>query len=107
MNHEEGFEDEARFHEALGYLCKRYKKVSSGDLKHIIGIINPSMAERFFERKECQRLLRNIAQNNGFTNGKIYESLTFNGATYEVVDDTGSIICIGASYFEWIDVGEI
>lgn len=100
-NHYDGFEEEAKFHRALRYMLARNPKFSTKQLKHILRIFDPSLVDRLFAKKECRRLLEYIGESNHhFTNEKIYQSTTFNGATYEVEDDNGNIVTIGYAYFE-------
>jgi methyl coenzyme M reductase beta subunit len=104
MNHQHNFESEAKFHEALAYLCNRYEGFQSKDLKHILQTMNISAYQELFERQKCYRLLRYIGEmTKRFTNGKLYQSITFNGATYEIVDDTGKVALIGCMAFECVD----
>lgn len=104
MNHQHNFESEAKFHEALAYLCNRYKGFKAKDLKHILHTMDISAYQELFERRKCARPLQYIGEmTKRFTNGKIYQSTTFNGATYEIVDDHGDVALIGSSYFELID----
>lgn len=103
-NHYDGFEKEAKFHEALRYMLAQNPKFSTKQLKHILRIFDPSLVDRLFAKKECRRLLEYIGESNQrFTNEKIYQSSTFNGATYEVEDDNGNIVTMGCVYFELVD----
>ena len=103
MNHQDGFEAEAKFHEALAYLCERYQGFQSKNLKKIMHIIDPSMENNLFKRRECKRELRYIGENNDhFSYGVLYSSSTFNGATYEVQDNIGNSTILGSLYFERI-----
>lgn len=95
------FESEAKFHQALGYLCERYAGFKAKDLKHILGITCPDFMDGLFERKEFVCDLRYVGDSSThFSQEEIYKSMTFNGATYEVIDDTGTLTMIGSSYFE-------
>ncbi len=94
------FKSEASFHEALGYLCERYTGFKAKDLKHILGITCSNFMEGLFERKEFVCDLRYIGDSSTrFTHGQIYKSMTFNGATYEVIDNSGNQMMIGSCYF--------
>ena len=104
MNCEESFESEAKYHEALAYLCSRYKGFQSKDLKYVLASICPDFMDGLFERKAYIRNLRYIGEtSNNFTMGKSYQSTTFNGATYEITDDTETNVIIGYSHFRVID----
>lgn len=95
------FESEGSFHVALGYLCEHYAGFKAKDLKHVLGITCPDFMDGLFERKEFVCDLRYIGDISAkFTRGEIYESKTFNGATYEVIDVSGNLTMIGSSYFE-------
>lgn len=98
------FESEAKFHEALGYLCERYTGFKAKDLKHVLGITSPNFMDGLFERIVLVRDLRYIEDSSGkFTQGEIYESMTFNGATYEIIDNNGDQALVGSVYFEWVE----
>lgn len=94
------FESEEKFHKALRYLCERYAGFKAKDLKHVLGITCPDFMDGLFERKEFACDLRYIGNSSAkFTREEIYESKTFNGATYEVIDNSGNLTMIGSSYF--------
>ncbi|ADR34387.1 hypothetical protein Sulku_1726 [Sulfuricurvum kujiense DSM 16994] len=97
------FKAEEKFHNALGYMCERYPGFQTKDLKHIMSILNTSMLDGLFERREYKRKLQYVGESNEhFTHGQIYESLTFNGATYEIIDDTMALNIIGRTHFDRI-----
>ncbi len=107
-DHQEGFEDEAKFHRALGYMLSQYSKFSTRQLKHILSIFHPELVERLFIRKECHRILQYVGETDErFSKDKFYESTTFNGSTYELINDIGDIGLCGFSYFEWVDEGNM
>lgn len=99
-----GFEEKAKYKEALNYMIGLYSGVQTAHLKHILRIFDPELVDRIINsRKECMRALEYTGENtNRFTMGKVYQSLTFNGSTYEIIDDNGEIALIGCAYFEWI-----
>lgn len=99
------FKAEERFHNALGYMCEQYPGFQTKDLKHIISILYPSMLDGLFERRECKRKLRYVGESNEhFTHGQIYESLTFNRATYEILNENGVLSTLGYTYFEDVNI---
>lgn len=101
------FESEAKYHDALAYLCQRYPGFKSNDLKYALGSICPNFLDGLFERRECVRKLRYSCETSKrFTKGQIYQSTTFNGATYEMIDDNGENAMIGYSHFQVIDDAE-
>ncbi|MDD5401640.1 MAG: hypothetical protein PHQ93_10705 [Sulfurimonas sp.] len=104
-NHQEGFDNEAKFHQALSYMIERHSGVQTSSLKHILGLFNPELLNRLFTRKKCRRSLAYIGKSNDrFKHGSCYQSITFNGASYEVVDMNGEIQIIGSTYFLLQDV---
>ncbi|MDP3292149.1 MAG: hypothetical protein Q8M43_08965 [Sulfuricurvum sp.] len=103
--HDEGFEEKAKYKEALNYMLGLYSGVQTAHLKHILRIFDPELVDRIINsRKECIRTLEYTSENTTyFTKGKSYQSRTFNGSTYEIIDDNGEIALIGCSYFDWIE----
>ena len=100
MNREESFESEPKYHGALAHLCQRYQGFQSKDLKYVLESICPDFMDGLFERKTYICNLRYIGEtSNHFTTGKSYQSITFNGATYEITDDTETNVIIGYSHF--------
>lgn len=104
-NHDEGFEEIAKYKEALGYMLGLYSGVQTAHLKHILRIFDPELVDRITNsRKECVRTLEYTGENSkSFTKGKSYQSLTFNGATYEIIDNNANVVLIGCAYFDWIE----
>lgn len=102
VDHQTGFEEKAKFKEALIYMLGHYKGVQTAHLKHILRIFDLELVDRITTRKECIRNLKYTGENERLTNGKIYQSLTFNGSTYEILDNTGAVMLIGSGYFEWM-----
>jgi hypothetical protein len=95
-----------------------YTREQCPDLKwvtfrYIIDKINPQWSQGLFERRPCVRKLQYISYRdfevNGqddhhfFRIGEVYESLTFNGATYTIKGYSGGLKCIGSAYFDRID----
>ncbi|MDD3595891.1 hypothetical protein [Sulfuricurvum sp.] len=102
-NHQEGFEDEKKFHEALYYTVARFNGFQTAHLKYILRLFDPQLVDRLFTRKECIRTLKYIGKSNErYTNGNFYQSTTFNGATYQAIDDNREITGMGSAYFERI-----
>jgi hypothetical protein len=100
VDHQISFDKEAKFHEALGYLCERYTGFKAKDLKYVLSITCPDFMEGLFDQKEFVCDLRYIGDCSArFTHGQIYKSMTFNGATYEVIDDSRNQMMIGSCYF--------
>jgi 3'-phosphoadenosine 5'-phosphosulfate sulfotransferase len=66
-------------------------------VKKLVSKINP-IYKTVYGYKKCKRKLKYIGDTNTyFTNGKIYKSLKFNGATYKI-KKTKRVI--GYSFFE-------
>jgi O-acetyl-ADP-ribose deacetylase (regulator of RNase III) len=107
MNHSSGFEEKGKFDRALQYMLAQNSKFNTKQLKHILGIFNPKLVDRITTRRECIRTLKYTGENERLTTDKLYQSTTFNGATYEIVDNNGDVALIGSSYFELIDDMEI
>jgi O-acetyl-ADP-ribose deacetylase len=108
LNHFIGFEEKGKFDRALQYMLAQNSKFNTKQLKHILNIFDPALVDRISTRKECIRTLKYIGKSSEqWTKGKIYQSLTFNGSTYEVVNDNGEVSILGCTYFEWkqIDKG--
>lgn len=102
------FKSETKFHEALGYLCERYVGFQSKDLKYVLSITCPDFMDGLFERQEFVCDFRYVGDSSArFTQNKLYKSMTFNGATYEVIDDSGHLTLIGSCYFEKINDMEL
>jgi len=108
MSHSSGFEEKGKFDRALQYMLAQNSKFNTKQLKHILNIFDPALVDRITTRRECIRTLKYIGKSSEqWTNGKIYQSLTFNGSTYEVINDNEEISILGGTYFEWkqIDKG--
>lgn len=74
----------------------------SDSAKEIIKSVNPKF-ENVFKRKECVRDLKYIySDDTEFENDKIYQSSTFNGATYEI-NVNGKARTMGFNHFERIN----
>lgn len=73
----------------------------SGSAKEIIKYANPKF-KNVYERIKCIRDLKYIgSDDHDFENGKIYQSSTFSGATYEI-NINGKVRTIGCNHFERI-----
>ena len=108
LNHSSGFEEKGKFDRALQYMLAQNSKFNTNQLKHILKIFDPALVDKITTRRECVRTLIYIGKSSEeWTNGKSYQSLTFNGSTYEVVNDNGEVSILGCTYFEWkqIDKG--
>jgi len=99
-------DDKLLFHwdyEKIQYLFRKMRQKNffymSGSAKEIIKSANPKY-ESVYKRRECVRGLKYINSDDiEFENGKIYQSLTFNGATYEI-SINGKVRTIGCAHFE-------
>lgn len=101
MNHSSGFEEKAKYKRALQYMRSQNSSFTTRQLKHILRIFDPELVDRITARRECVRMLKYIDKSSEqWTNGQLYTSLTFNGSTYEIIDDTGEMVVIGSTYFE-------
>jgi len=97
-----------RDYDEIQYLFKKMREKGffymSGSAKEIIKTANPKF-ENIFERRKCVRDLKYIFSDDickddrALEKGKIYQSLTFNGATYEI-NVNGKIRGVGYLYFE-------
>jgi hypothetical protein len=107
MQHQDGFEAEEKFHKALWYMVERFNGFQTAHLKHILRLFDTELVDRLFTRKECIRTLKYIGESNErYTHGRLYQSTTFNGATYQAIDDNGENTGMGRAYFEWINNNE-
>ena len=107
MNHSCGFEEKGKFDRALQYMLAQNSKFNTKQLKYILEIFDPALVDRITTRRECIRTLKYIGKSSEqWTNGKIYQSLTFNGSTYEIIDDNDEVVIIGSRYFEWVEQSE-
>lgn len=100
-DHQEGFENEAKFHRVLHYINMQNSKFNAKQLREILRVFNPELVDKLFQRRECnRRLVYNGDNSTQFTPGKIYTSTTFNGATYEITNDCGEDTTIGSCHFK-------
>lgn len=100
-DHQEGFENEAKFHRVLRYVNMQNSKFNAKQLREILRVFNPELVDKLFQRRECNRRLVYIGDDSTrFTPGKIYTSTTFNGATYGITDDCGEDSIIGSCHFK-------
>lgn len=103
---ENHIDDKLLFHseyDKIQHLFKKMKKKNffymSGSAKEIIKSANPKF-ENVYEYKKCVRDLKYIGSGDrDFENGKIYQSISFNGATYKINIDE-SERTVGSNYFE-------
>ena len=103
---ENHIDDKLLFHsdyDKIQHLFKQMKQKNffyiSGSAKEIIKSAN-SKFESVYKYKKCVRDLKYIGSvDRDFENGKIYQSVSFNGATYKInVDECERTI--GSNYFE-------
>ena len=93
--HKEGFENEARLMELHTHVVDYLYKWK--DFIAVARILLPDLCVNAFERRQCRRKLQYTGDlDDFFVKGKIYESLTFNGATYTFEGREGTI---GYTYF--------
>lgn len=102
LDHMEGYEREAAFHDALG-LCQPYMKAAQ--LEDIIRLISPAFLAGLFDYRPCVRRLRYVGLEDcgcdGFRLSEMYESVSFNGGTYIIASPGGrGDGVIGCAYFE-------
>lgn len=72
-DHQEGFENEAKFHRALRYMLIHNSRFKTKQLKHILKIFNPELVLHLFNRKPCRRTIRYTGESNDrFRHGKLY-----------------------------------
>jgi len=103
LDHSVGFEEKEKYKRALRYMLTQNSTFNTKQLKHILRIFDPELVDRITARRVCVRSLKYTGENEKLTNGKIYQSLTFNGSTYEILDNTGAVMVIGSGYFEWVE----
>jgi len=106
-----GFEREALFHKALAVCCPENEKFKAKTLKAALAIICPEFVDGLFEPRPCTRNLKFIGHDNWgddaplddftsfFEYGRIYESVDFNGGSYQIKGIDGRM---GCGYFEII-----
>lgn len=103
---ENHIDDKLLFHsdyEKIQHLFKKMKQKNffymAGSAKEIIKSANPKF-ESVYEFKKCVRDLKYIGSGDrDFVNGKIYQSVSFNGVAYKINVD-GNERTVGSSYFE-------
>ena len=101
MKHLENFELEKDFSKILIKLhnMKLNDLYKVSKVKKFISEINP-IYNKIYKYKECKRKLKYIGKiNKNFTNGIVYNSSKFNGATYKIKLDNKMVI-IGYNFFE-------
>ena len=68
-------------------------------VKKFISEINP-IYNKIYKYKKCKRKLKYIGKTNKiFTNGIVYKSFKFNGATYKIKLNN-KVVTIGYNFFE-------
>ena len=105
---ENHIDDKLLFHsdyDKIQHLFKQMKQKNffyiSGSAKEIIKSAN-SKFENMYKYQECVRDLKYIGSGDSdFENGKIYQSVSFNGATYKININKNERI-VGSNYFERI-----
>ena len=101
MKHLENFELEKDFSKILIKLhnMKLNDLYKVSKVKEFISEINP-IYTKIYKYKKCKRKLRYVGKTNkNFTNGIVYRSSKFNGATYKIKLDN-KIVTIGYNFFE-------
>ena len=111
-DHYEGFEKEAKFSMIAGQASCDCPVLKRRTVRRIIAHVAPDFLEGLFEIRPCRRKLRyigcrceEIECSHGepfFEIGEIYESISFNGATYSIEVYCEGERRIGSAYFEWI-----
>ena len=108
-SHMVGFEREELFHKALFVCCQANEKFKARTLREALAITCPEFMVGLFEPRKCIRKLKYIGHDNWgkdalpddsdsfFEYGKIYESVDFNGGTYQIQGIDGRMGCV---YFE-------
>lgn len=115
LNHEEGFENEARYHIVLAQAINECPTLKSRTVKRIIAHFSPDFTEALLAVRPCVRKLRYIgcfcgedkdfhgeSPDEYFKIGDYYESIDFNGATYTIKGYEDEKQRIGYVYFERI-----
>ncbi len=109
LDHQEGFEKEALYHEALGTVLREQPAFKNPLLMDVVRRLCPDFAQGLFERRPCVRNLRYLGchwcgeetevqpGDDDLSVGQLYESETFNGATYTLKSRSRPI---GCAYFE-------
>ena len=110
LSHYEGFEQEEHYHLILNQALCDCPVIKSRTVRRIITHVKPDFIEGLFERRTCKRLLRYIgdpcseieedSDDKFFKINEIYESMTFNGATYTIKGYKNGTKVIGSVYFE-------
>jgi len=111
-NHYAGFEREEKYNNLFSLALAECPVLKAKTFRLIIEQICPEFLAGLFERKPCVRNLKYTgmsgesepANDSFFEHGKIYESIDFNGATYNIKDyENGANKLIGSAYFEWVE----
>lgn len=112
--HMAGFGREAIFKTLFLALRRHYPDLKMGQLQAAIAAIAPGFASGLFTRRACTRELRYVGRrwspdvpedDAPFLRDEIYESTSFNGATYtfrEYCNEAGEQP-IGMAYFECVE----
>lgn len=99
--HEKGFEREATLmslHSQVTEYLYKWK-----DFMTVARILNPELSANAFDRKPCKRKLLYIGDlHDFFIKDKVYESITFNGATYTIEGYEDGASTIGCAHFQQI-----
>jgi 3'-phosphoadenosine 5'-phosphosulfate sulfotransferase len=101
MKHLENFKLEKNFSKILIKLqnIRVNELYKFSKVKKLVSKINPTY-KTVYKYKKCKRKLKYIGDTNKyFTNGKIYKSFKFNGATYKIKTKKIKKV-IGYSFFE-------
>lgn len=99
--HLAGFEKEALFSRALKECCDAHSTFKAKTLKAALQIVSPEFMNGLSIARPCHRRLKFIGPSDNFGKffvlGEIYNSIDFNGGTYQIY---GYDRRIGCSYFE-------
>jgi hypothetical protein len=107
-DHSYGFEKEEIFHQMFEEISSEVPCFEHEHLERIISEFSPDFIEDLFKHKPCVRNLRYLG--DGFDEklivGKIYKSISFNGAHYVFYVNENETTGLGSAYFEWVDVAK-
>jgi len=107
LKHTDSFEKEADYHRIMAEALEDCPGLKDRTIKRIISRVNPGFLEGLFEDRPCIRTLKYIGyaefdceendEHEFFNVDHIYQSVSFNGATYTI---EGYPKRIGYVYFE-------
>ena len=111
LDHCEGFEREAHFHQVMARALRGCPEMKAGTVREMIRMVAPELVESLFQRRPCRRILRCTSLPGGDVPGsgvphlrlnRLYRSLDFNGATYTLAGYKGGQGLVGYVYFQRI-----